>query len=503
MGDTWDDITQQHESGPGRGGDLKTKQPGPWRSGYQAPPAQPESWGHWGARQAVGALPAVGATVGGVVGAPGVVTGVAGAAVGAGLGEVGRQVLTGWFPTLGHAPKGGGEAAEEIGKQFLIGGVTEAIPIGKLFEKASPWLKGSAKRSLVAAMGPQGKYAEGHALDAADQFLEGPAKDYVALSRKGLLKRAEKKIGTVGAEIGAKEAPVAGKTIDPALMTELNQSLDALNNSFYMKPQTGPLGTVSIQAKYGYQPHIEALDAIRQHVANEMPNGTLNRESLRLVRQSVDNAVRRAEGFSREAMVKGGAVEPALASKIEVERNAGDVFRKILNKDEPDIAALNAEYHLWQNVKDAISPAELRKQFSKETSRWQQLWHDRYAAWLGTAAIGAGTAVGRIDTTSAAEATGALFAISSLMNTTAWRTTSAAVKNQMADMLAKGQFEAVAKLATRAALQKNTTLPPPVQKEVKQQTATVKMTSPDGKLTQEVPKDQVEHYKKLGAAVVQ
>lgn len=471
----------------------------------------PESLIHATGREVIGSLPAVGATVGGVAGAAGgPVTAAVGAGVGAGAGEAVRQTLLNWFPSFGQAPKDATQALEETGKQMLLGGATEATGpyIDNLFKMAAPALKNSAQKSLLAVMGPTDKYAKGHALEASEQLLQGPAfgeKGYVSRSRKALEKKAETNISRVGKQIDIAESPIAKNIIDPALVAELDRSLDAYDNAMYMPAQTPVGGNPTIQPKYGHEPNIQALSNIRQHLNNEMSNGTISRESLRLVRQNVDKAVQRSEGFARGALISGGAVEPALASKIEVEKDAGNIFRKILNKDRPDIAALNAEYHLWNNVKDAMSPATLNKQFSKEQSPWQQLWHDRYAVWMGRAAgagaLGTAAHYGGEKVGEAAAATGALFAINQLMRSTAWRTVSAATKSQLADMLAKGQLENAAKLATRTALQRNATLPPPIQKDLKQKT--VKMRAPDGISTQEVPSDQVDHYKSLGASVVQ
>lgn len=513
MGDTWDQIANQHAAGPGRGGtptaaaDVPTQPP-------------PESALHYIGRHAVGLLPAAGATAAGIAASPGAVTAIPAAAAGAGAGEAARQAIVSWFPSLGQAPTDTAGTLTEIGKQMAFGGATEAAGpyINKLFATATPWLKASAKKSLLAVMNPVDKYSKGHALEAADQLLNGPGKAYMAGSRSGLEKRAGENIANVGAQIGAAEAPVAQNVIPPNLVQELNQSLDDYSQTMYMPQKNVPGASApTVQPKYGNEPNIQALTNIRQHLENEMPGvnpatgavepgyGDLSRESLRLVRQNVDNAVRNSEGFARGAMQRGGAVEPALASKIKVEKDAGDIFRGILNKDQPDIAKLNAEYHLWSNVRDAMSPATLNKEFSKEASPWQELWHNRYAVWLagaGSAAGVGGYVGGKAGAGEAALATGALFAVNQALKSGAWRTTSAAIKNELADMLAKGQLEGAAKLATRIGLQSNTTLPPPVQQAAKSATATVKMKAPDGSV-QDVPKEQVDHYKALGATVAQ
>jgi len=289
------------------------------------PPGLPlETLLHRTGREVIGSLPALGATVGGALTAPGVATTPIGAAVGAGVGEAVRQTMLHWFPTMGEAPKETSSALMETGKQMLFGGATEVAGpyIDNLFKMAAPALKRGARKSLVAVMQPIDKYSRGHALEAGDQMLKGPgfgSKGYVSLTRGGLEKKAAKGIATVGPEIERREAPIAQKQIDPALIQELNQSLDNLNNSYFMPAQTVPGAAAPVvQPKYSNEPHIQALANIREHLENEMPSvnaageivpgaGNLSRGSLRLVRQNVDNAVRRSEGFARQAMVRGGA----------------------------------------------------------------------------------------------------------------------------------------------------------------------------------------------------
>lgn len=428
------------------------------------PDTPPESLLHRTGREVIGGLPMIGATAGGILGTGvGPFGTVGGAAVGAGSGEALRQTLIHWFPSMGNAPQEPMDAAMETARQMLVGGATEAASpyINGMLQRAAPWVKASAKKGLLAVMNPTDKYAKGHALEAADQLLErgGWGKDgYVSLTRGQLEQKAADHITDVGAQIGAKEAAIPpGRQVDPALMAELNQSLANYRKSLYM-PDDPALPADRL--RYGAKPKLDALDVVDQHLANEIPgvnpqglfSSQISRQSLRALRQSVDDTVRDSEGFARSALVAGGAVEPSLAAKIKVERNAGNIFRRILNQDQPDIAALNSEYHLWSNVRDAMSPASLGENFTKEVNPWQRLWHDRYAAWIAGAGAAAGAA-NHYGGQAAAEGVGALFAVGALARSAAWRTVSAASKNQLADMLAKGQLEEAAKLATRISIQ--------------------------------------------------
>jgi hypothetical protein len=197
---------------------------------------------------------------------------------------------------------------------------------------------------------------------------------------------------------------------------------------------------------------IEEVGRIIEHLQTQEVKENISRESLRLVKQRLDDAIAASGGFAAAARRAEGALDPALTNTLKAQEDMAKILRTIFNKDQPDIAQLNAEFSLWRSATSAMGPAGLKEEFQTSAGAWQSLWHSRYLAWAATAGT-AGYAGGGIS--GATQAVGALFAVTQLMKSTAWKTTSALAKNRLATGLAKGNYETVAKLATRLALQGN------------------------------------------------
>jgi len=539
------------------------------------PTATPPSWRNTAqkaAKNIVAELPTAGMVIGGALGTPAdVVSGPMGTAVGAGIGagagEAVRQTLTHWFPDLGDAPKGTADALENTTRQiaFGVGGEAVGQGINKLFEVAAPYvakaapyvakaakavyavpdaaldavsgkLKSSASKNLQAVMRPSTSHSVTEAESAAKGLLEGPASNYLSLTRKGLESKAAARGKQVGAAIESAEAPISKEPVKAELVTELNKSLNEYVKKFFpysVNPDLPGFDTDAQRNELGklaehYKGITSASDAEipgsevtnpdtgEVRIDTQLVKG-VDRGDLRKLKQFVDKSIERSHGFQIAAVSRENPLAPNLQAKMEVDKVAADMFRKTLNEDRPDISKLNAEFHLTQQIRAAMAPFTQQEKLQKFSTPWAQLWHAKATAWmigLGSAAgAGAGHSLGNAAISETALATGALFATAKLMQSAAWNTASAAAKNQLADLLAKGEYESVAKLATQIAAgtvaaaptaakvaatdtARKTVRPPSVANK------TIKMRAPNGQ-TQDVPAEQADHYKSLGAQVVQ
>ena len=410
----------------------------------------PETMLHRLGREAVGALPAVGATVGGIAGLAGGPMAIPGAALGGAAGEAARQLVVRGVPDLGTPPETSLEAAGGVAKEGALGAVTQfASPyIGKFFEMIAPPLKKWAERSMAKALDPTTMAAKGEAKRVAPKLIE---RGEMALTKGRLEERAERKAAEYGAKIESAEAiPEVAQSQYP--LRPLQDTVEDLRKTMFMKKVNPDTGEITMTARYGYEPRLAALEEIEGKLADASHSGYLSRSSLRQIRQDLDSSLESVKAFQKKGLLTPEGAD--LGKRTEVEDHMATAIRRVLNDKQPDIAKLNAEFSMWQSVKSALRPSRIAEEFPKESSAWQKLWHARYAAYL--AGIGG---AGHYGGMAGAEAAGAIFALNELMTSTAWRTTSAVAKDRIAKMMAKGQFEKAATFATRLVGMRETTEP--------------------------------------------
>jgi hypothetical protein len=189
---------------------------------------------------------------------------------------------------------------------------------------------------------------------------------------------------------------------------------------------------------------LSEVTRVKDLIKMQTVNGQLSRESLVKIKQSLDKLRdATAGGWAGKQLLQAGALDPVVALKAEAQEHMANALRKIMHADEPELGKLYAEFTTWMSTKNAMSPTTLEKMLPENASPWQMLWHSRYLAWAG----GLGYAHG--GSAQAAEAVGAMFAVTKLMQSTAWRTTSAATKDALATALASGKYEWVAEQATK------------------------------------------------------
>lgn len=423
------------------------------------PKPQKESLIHGAARETIGALPAIGGTLGGIAGgAMGAPTGaglpvgaMAGAAAGTAAGVTARQLIGHWFPDLADAPKSNTDAAMEVVTQSALGGVTEGINISNVLP---PWLRSSALKQIRKVINPAGEKAQGRLLDAEKAGLMERTKDLASLTRNRLQKSVIGKATAAGKAIEAAEAPVAG---DVRPIKDVIDGLDKLQDKLMAQPVPTTGGAIKQQTRFGRQDDINAIKEIKNWLRfQEQPGKLISRGSLRQLKQDIDRGIEESAGGFSKFEIKSAKGENISASE-RVSRDMANVLRGIMNSDKPDIAKLNAEFHLWDSVRRAMAPSTVAEEFKPSSSWWKDFVKERAISWGLIATAGEESSRRGLATTGeVAAATAAMLAITESMKTTAWRTASAATKSYLANQLAKGNFELAAKAATRLVIQSKT-----------------------------------------------
>ena len=139
-------------------------------------------------------------------------------------------------------------------------------------------------------------------------------------------------------------------------------------------------------------------------------------------------------------MTKGGKTFGRTLSEgslVDAQRNASNAIRIELAKKFPDLAKVNAEYTFWKNAHDII-----RETIERTKSQATPLGEQVATVAGGVAGLASGVGKG--------VAVALAFRwIKQIATSTGFRTASAIVKNQVADMIAQGKFGAAQEIIRR------------------------------------------------------
>jgi hypothetical protein len=388
------------------------------------------------------ALPAAGATIGGVAG--GMSAGPPGAVGGAGFGGMGgeaaRQILRramGW-----GGPATSGEAAQDITKA----GVTQAAI--QVPTEVAPMLKGPLSRMA------EGQYSR--ALAPTTNYMKATARDVVpglidrgeVGSLESLNKRAGERVGELMPELekeykalqaSSPKLPVRGaggrmqaSTVGqiPQAGTQVLKDLDALKSKYMVKDAAGNLQVANQQA-------VSAIDGVQATVKKFGKN--ISPESLRQLKQIFDEPVAKAGGYA--------GADLATHYTLNAQEAAANSIRKILRSASPNISELNKEVSFWLDVQ-LVTGKTLERQTGQSGGLVKVL-----APLAGGAAadIGfhfGGTAGG----IEAGAATAGVVIATKMIRSPLWRTTSAVFKDRVARALASGSIGELSSLATRVGI---------------------------------------------------
>lgn len=144
-------------------------------------------------------------------------------------------------------------------------------------------------------------------------------------------------------------------------------------------------------------------------------------QSLRQTRQIFDEIVDRSAGYAGKDLAE--------TSRVFAQKQVANAIRRSIGDAYPDIKKLNAEFSFWSNVEDVLGAKELRDVGKSLTLR--DLMAGSTGATLGGMKFGGlvggpiGAAVGPL--------------VLRFAQSTAWRTTSAAVKTKIANLISAGE----------------------------------------------------------------
>ncbi len=368
------------------------------------------------------ALPATGATIGGIVGATGgivggptsIPAGVGGAGIGGMAGEAGKQLL---LRSLGapEVPATSEEAAKDITKQGLVqagiqlgGEVTQFL--------ASP-ARNLALRQYERALAPTTKVNKAIAKKITPELIERG--EYGSL--KSLEERAASQAQQLKGPLDvAYSATPAAATVGSG--TKIIQSLETLKTKYTVAGI--PANPTAVKAISGVQ------DIVQQFGPDIPPN------ALRKLKHIFDEPVALGGGY--------GGTDLGTKYTLKAQKEAANSIREIMGQASPDVARLNKEISFWLDVQKVTRESGLRR-------TGQEGGLARVLSPLATGAT-AGLGLHYGGATSLQAAGGVVLADLTIriMRSPAWRTMSAVTKDRIAASLARGDVGTVVALATRA-----------------------------------------------------
>jgi hypothetical protein len=246
-----------------------------------------------------------------------------------------------------------------------------------------------------------------------------------ALTLKGLLKKSTNTVETLGQAIDD-----AWRGLPPGTTAELDPIVSAMKQSA-TDALTIPKPGGGVQPVTGLAEHalrqVDGLGEILRNAAEVNPvTGKLEVgvENLRKLRQAWDKVAKNAGKFE-------GANLADTASG-EIHAMGSNAIREKLAQDFPDIAAINKEFSFWKNVNKVVSDTVLRKE-GQAPSLTKQI-----AGLAG--AVGGGAKGGVHGALLGQKAMGAL---QDFMQSAAWRTSSAVLKDRLAKQIMSNNQQGV------------------------------------------------------------
>lgn len=339
-----------------------------------------------------------------------------------------KGAVQGAFASGGQALQEG-KSLKEAGRDALIGAGTGAVTsgvisgLGEGVSKLSRPLKESAVNTYTKALAPTTKVNKEIAAKSVPELL---GRKVFAFSRSGLKDKIGKSVDTAAdaLEQGYDALPKDAKVnLTPVLagLEEIKQALSV--NGVVLDPK-----------KYKALTEVQKdLLAVAGGTAKKSPTvPTVDVASARKARQILDSVVKRSG--------KGFAISDTDSAVLEAKKAGVNALRNELAKQHPSIAVLNKEFNFWKNVDDVLDATIKR-------TTGQNPLSETIAESAGavTGAVARGT-LGSILLT----ATGAKM-IKQAVQSTAWRTTSAVVKNQLAEALANQDDKAVMQILRQIA----------------------------------------------------
>lgn len=321
------------------------------------------------------------------------------------LAGVGARALTDAGVNAGITAAQGGSGGD-IRNAALISGALSAVG-----NTASSVLKNSAEKSYSQALGATTKTNKAISDRVVPELLN---RNTVAVSRSSLFNKASANLNK--ADEGLQKAYEA---LPKGTQTNWRSVLDNLQSA---KESVMVNGVALDQGKYNalHTLQNDILKAIGGN-ADDAARATISVESARKARQILDKAIAKSNGVFG---LTGSETDVLMARKI-----AANSIRSQLASEHPNIGAINKEFNFWKNVQDVVGSTIQRTK--SQSSLTGELAKDT-GAIVGAQIKG---------TVGAAVKGGFTFSLlKKAVNSTAWKTTSAVTKNNLAKHIANGEL---------------------------------------------------------------
>ncbi len=351
--------------------------------------------------------------------------------------EAAGHLLATALPGIGPAAANAGET---IGSGNIAGGLGEAAGLVAPFV-AGPAVKsvaqaagipealgGSAEKQYSSALNATTKGNKALSADITPQLIDRR----VTGSVKSIQAQAASKLADVGQQLSdAYQDLPAGASIPLAdVQAKISQ---AANDAFTVPTKTGPVSASPVaDAGLNHAAELNNRLLAASDVDQTTGERTISVDTARRLRQYYDSVAAQAGRYNGTAL--------ADQSAAAAHGQAADAIRSQLASDFPDIAKINKEYSFWSDVNQVTSDTLLRRQGQASSPLSVHL--ARGAGQVAGAAVGG--PVGAV--------TGGVLAntLQKLFNGGSWKTTSAVLKDRLADALASGNQGAIGFYATQA-----------------------------------------------------
>jgi hypothetical protein len=351
--------------------------------------------------------------------------------------EAAGHLLATALPGIGPAAA---KAGETIGSGNIAGGLGEAAGLiapfvaGPAVKSAAQAagipeaLEGSAEKQYSSALNATTRGNKARSADITPQLIDRRVRGSV----QSIQQRAASALQDVGHQLAdAYDDLPPGASIP--LKDVQAKIAQAAQDAFTVPTKTGPVSASPV-ADAGLNHAAEINNRLLAVSDLEPTTGarTISVDTARRLRQFYDSVAAQAGRYNGTAL--------ADQSAAAAHGQAADAIRSQLANDFPDIAKINQEYSFWKDVNQVTSDTLLRRQ-GQATSPLSA----RIAQGAGT---GAGAVIGG--------KTGAVLGgivgnqVQKLFNSGAWKTTSAVLKDRLADALASGNQSAVGFYAKKA-----------------------------------------------------
>lgn len=310
-----------------------------------------------------------------------------------------KAIAEGGVGALGSKLAGG---TDKQAKQaaLLSGGLSVA---GSMFSKV---LQGSAEKSMTKALAPTGKVDKA----ITEKVVPGLVKrKVVSLTRGGLYEKAAQ-----NADKADEALTQAYSALPEGTQSNWKPVLQELQNQ---KENTMVNGVVMDSGKYNALHKVQS--DLLQVIGGKTGETAVSVNSARKARQILDKMVK-----NRTFGVTGAESDALMASK-----EAANAIRSQLAKEHPEIGIINKEFNFWKNVQDVVGHTIQRTKGQGSLTGEMATEAGAIAGGTmnkGLSGIIEGGIIGRT--------------LKSALQSTAWRTASAATKSKLADFLANGEI---------------------------------------------------------------